>query len=447
MLSQFTNFIQQQALFEKKDRVLLAISGGVDSVVMCDLFAKAGYDFGIAHCNFSLRSNESDGDELFVKVLAEKYKVPFFTTRFNTTEYASEKGISKQMAARDLRYNWFEEIRTKNDYQYIAVAHHKTDNVETILINMLRGTGIAGLHGILPKNEKLVRPLLFATRDEVESYAGKENSTFRNDSSNDSDKYIRNKLRHQVLPVLREINNNIENTFLQNAHRIKGAEEIYNKAIEGIKNDISIKSEHILEIDIEKLKLQSSLPTLLFELLNPYGFNDLQIKNIITSLSGTSGKQFTSADFKLVKERNSLVINPLKSKDKNLDYLITEKQNILETKAFNLNILQNQYNTSFKIPIQKNIACFDAELLKFPLHLRRYKQGDYFYPLGMNGKKLLSDFFIDNKLSQSQKENTWVLTSDDEIIWILKKRIDNRFKLNEQTKRVCSIEIIDLQLH
>src|ERR1017187_10418267 len=235
MLHRLLDFIKKENLFLTKDKILVAVSGGIDSVVLCELFHQATIKFGIAHCNFKLRDKESDGDEIFVKALAKKYDVPFYSKSFDTALYSKENGISIQMAARDLRYSWFEEIRIKEKYQYIAVAHHQNDVVETVLMNLIKGTGIAGLHGILPKKDKIIRPLLFATREEIEAFAKENKLKFREDSSNQSDKYLRNKIRHQIIPVMKEINPSLESTFADNINRFKLAEALLNKRIDQIR--------------------------------------------------------------------------------------------------------------------------------------------------------------------------------------------------------------------
>lgn len=438
MLQHFKSFIQKEKLFSSGDKILLAVSGGIDSVVMCDLFNKSRFSFSIAHCNFKLREKESDKDVLFVKKLAQNYKVEFYTQNFETTNIANTEHISIQMAARALRYKWLEKIRKDYNYNFIATAHHKNDVIETVLINLIRGTGIAGLHGIAPKNNKVVRPILFATKNDINNYAQLNNLSFREDSSNKSTKYIRNKLRHNVIPVLKEINPNLEETFLNTVDRIKDIEIVLSQVFKDtIKNITEYKDEDII-FDIDKLKALHPAKLYLYEILCRYNFNGNDIENILNILNSQSGKQFFSSTHRLIKDRKKLIITEIKSL-KNITTKITEKQTDIENDFLKLKC-EKIKNQNFAIPVNPKIACLDLQKLKFPLVVRKWANGDVFYPLGMNHKKKLSDFFIDYKIPIHEKDKIQVLISDKTIAWVIGYRIDNRFKVTSKTQIIYHIE-------
>ena len=440
LLRQFRNYILKENLFEKKDKIILAVSGGIDSVAMCQLFYLARFQFAIAHCNFHLRGDESDEDSVFVKQLAEKYKVPFFITDFNTTEYARSQGISIEMAARDLRYNWFDELLKKQNYQYVAIAHQLDDSVETFFINLLRGTGIAGLHGIQPKQNKFIRPLLFITREELEHFIKKEKLEYRQDSTNQSTEIRRNFIRHKIIPLFKEMNPAFLQTMQENMERLKETESIFRKIISHEIPLLVDKKNDKIHIPIEKLKQRESSKIFLFEILTTYGFNSSAIEDIAKSLNDISGKQFFSPSHRLVRDRKYLIITPLQSAEKNGTLLIDSTIQSVETPV-KLSISQSK-NSKHQISKNNNIASLDFDKLKFPLEIRRWRKGDFFYPFGMNGKKKLSDFFIDNKFSILEKENAWLLCSENKIVWLIGHRIDNRFRITHQTKKVYKIELL-----
>lgn len=448
VLLTFLNDIKKENLFNPKDRILLAVSGGIDSVVMCDLFFKSGLQFGIAHCNFQLRGEESNKDKEFVEALATSYKVPFYTTLFKTNAYAKKNKLSVQMAARELRYNWFEEIRQQYNYNYITTAHHLDDSIETLFINLIRGTGISGLHGILPKQGKIIRPMLFATKKEIQIYAQKYKLNYREDSSNISDKYTRNKIRHHIIPVLKELNPNFEKTAGETIRHVYEVESVYRNEIEKKRNTIVKSEKEGATISIRSLKKLFPLNTYLYEFLRPYQFNTSTIEEIITGLDGESGKQFFSTTHRLIKDRETLIIQKLASEKtkKVSEFKISKEQTELLADNSKLKFqtlsIANYQPDNYRISTENSIAILDFEKLQFPLEVRKWRKGDIFYPLGMKGKKKLSDFFIDNKLSLYQKENTWLITSAGKIIWVTGLRIDDRFKVTSQTLKIYKIEMV-----
>jgi tRNA(Ile)-lysidine synthase len=439
MLNAFTKYIQQEKLFSAKDKILLAVSGGIDSVVLCEMFHKAGFKFGIAHCNFGLRADESDGDEAFVEALAEKYDVSFHATAFDTSAFAKKNKLSIQAAARELRYQWFENIRENFNYKFIATAHHSDDSIETFFINLIRGTGISGLHGILPKQGNIIRPMLFTNKEKITSFTKKSKLKYREDSSNASDKYVRNKLRHKIIPELKKINPSIESAIAQNIKHLRDVELIYKKAIESERKIINKENEDRKIIPISSLKKLKPLSPYLFEFLYPLGFNSSVIEKIILSLDNTSGKQFFSETHRLIKDRSELIIERIRETKEEL-ILISQDQKELRSAEFRLKFKAFKADQNKKIKMTAGTANLDYDKLFFPLEIRKWQKGDVFYPLGMKGKKKLSDLFIDKKLSLDQKENIRILTSEGKIVWVIGMRLDDRFKITDKTKKIYCVE-------
>lgn len=447
MLQSFKTFIQKENLFTFTEKVLLTVSGGIDSIVMCELFHQAGLKFGIAHCNFQLRKEESDADENFVEELAEKYNITFHSISFDTDVYAKKNKVSIQVAARELRYKWFEEIREQFGYAYIATAHHMDDSIETFFINLIRGTGISGLHGILPKQGKIIRPLLFTNKNKIEVFAKKNKLKHREDSSNASDKYVRNKIRHHIIPALKELNPDLENTINKDIERLRDVEMIYKKDIENKSSKIVKKGKNDIRISIKELKKLSPLNTYLYEFLKPFGFNSASIEEITSSLNGISGKQFFSPTHRLIKDREFLLIET-KIKNKESGQKIVEKKYSVKKNQKKISIddlkifFKSVSPKNHQLKVINSCANLDLDKLEFPLEIRKWKQGDFFYPFGMKGKKKLSDFFIDKKFSLHEKENTLLMTSNDNIVWVIGSRIDDRFKITEKTKKIYLAELV-----
>jgi len=445
MLKEFKAFIVAEKLISVKDRVLLAVSGGIDSVVMCDLFYRAGFTFDIAHCNFNLRGKESDEDEMFVENLAKKYKVAFHCKRFPTKKIAKEKKLSIQMAARELRYQWFDEIRRNENYQFIATAHHLDDQIETFFINLLRSTGIAGLHGILPCQKNLIRPLLFTYRENINAYARKHNLAFLEDSSNVETKYLRNKIRHEIIPIFREINQSFPQVLTETIRRMRETEMIFLDTIEKVRKEIFHEDKNGIHILMDDLKKLNPCNLYAFELLSQFGFNEAIITDICHLPDDVSGEKFYSQTHRLIRNRKELIITPIPGKKeariKNTLVSIREDQKEIR-RPIHLRFEKMTKLKDFIIEPSKETANLDLHKISFPLILRKWEKGDSFYPFGMNKKKKLSDFFIDRKLSLPAKENIWLLCSGSNILWVTGQRIDNRFRVTSHTKEVLMVRWI-----
>ncbi|KQR69887.1 tRNA lysidine(34) synthetase TilS [Pedobacter sp. Leaf176] len=437
-INRLQNFIAQHRLFNAGNKILLAVSGGKDSVLMAYLFKAFRIDIGIAHCNFNLRVDEAQRDEYFVKMLANSLDVPFYVTHFDTKKYAAENKISTQMAARDLRYNWFEEIRSTAGYDYIALAQHQNDALETMLINLVRGTGISGLHGILPKRGRLIRPLLFLNREEINQLVDDNKFDFVEDSSNLSSDYVRNKLRLNVIPHLRDINPNLENTFNDNIKRFAEIETFLKLQVKQIAEEIVVEKADAAYISLSKIRSLNPQKLLLFELLKRYGFTESVIEEIINSLDKQSGIKFFSTSHQATINREDLVISKL-------DFEIYSHKIIhLNDAVFDYNNYQFELAFSEEVKFERieQKIFVDKAVLQFPLVLRTWQNGDKFMPLGMNGFKKLSDFFIDEKVPLHLKTSIPILVNGNgEIIWITGMRQDNRYKLTNSTKKVAIFEL------
>lgn len=439
VLEQFLAFIKQHQLFEPTDRVLLAVSGGKDSVFMAQLFKLAGFNFSIAHCNFNLRGEESIRDEKFVASLATRLEVAFHVVQFDTLGFAEEQQISIQMAARQLRYNWFEEIRHLHSIQYIATAHHQNDAIETCLLNLVRGTGISGLHGILPKRGALIRPLLCLTRSSIDQYIESNGIEYVEDSSNQKVVYARNALRHEVVPVLKKINPSLEDTFLGNFKRFSQMERLLEAAVSQARQEILVHKEGNSYFPISKLKLLEPPSLLLFELLKPYGFSGSVVEEVLDSLDKPSGTQFYSKTHVAVIDRTELIVSKIEKLDNSFQEVLIEK-NISEVMFGNYK-LTIRYADSTSILSRSNQACVDAEKLIYPLCLRTRAQGDRFFPLGMENQKKLSDYFVSMKIPLNLKDKIPLLINGNgELIWVVGMRLDNRYKVETTTKKVVIFE-------
>lgn len=442
-IEHFLENIDNQKLFSPDQNILLTVSGGIDSMVMVSLFSKAKFNFGIAHCNFKLRGAESDEDAAFVKKTALNLDVEYFEKNFNTRETAFLKKQSIQVAARELRYAWFNQLISENNYDYFATAHQFDDQTETFFINLFRGTGISGLRGILPKNGKCIRPLLFASRNEIEEYAANNGIFYRNDSSNESDKYLRNRIRHQVIPAMENIYPDFRKGFVTTFKNLAGAEKILSQEIKDKSENLLKKNDFRINIDLKRLRLLDPLPDYLFEILKPFHFNFSTVEDICEALDQIAGKRFFSATHCLRGERDELVVTPLNAMEIEPEQEFTFAEIVSSINyPLNLSFDLTDNNVGFLIQNNPDVAQLDYEGLQFPLKIRRWKPGDAFIPLGMKGKKILSDFFINQKFSAEDKQKTWLLVSGDEIVWIIGHRISNKFKITEKTKTILIIRLV-----
>ncbi|XHR94647.1 tRNA lysidine(34) synthetase TilS [Mucilaginibacter sp. UC70_90] len=441
-VNQFVNFIEQNVLFTPAAKILAAVSGGIDSVLMVHLLKTAGYDFGIAHCNFQLRDDEALRDQAFCRNLATTLGVPFHTINFDTEQYAAENKISIQMAARDLRYQWFDTISQRSDYEVVALAHHQNDTIETILLNLTRGTGIAGLHGILPKNGKLVRPLLFLTRAEIQTIVTTEGLTFVEDSSNASAKYARNKIRLEVVPKLKELNPSLEKTFENNLLHFRELEQLLEIKLDELRQTLPQIHDGVTYLPIAKVKKLTPKRLLLFKLLDEYGFNETTIGDLIASLDKHPGRVFESGTHTLLLDRDNIILKP-KTTTQLAEVIINAADHEANFGVYKLNLLHDDSPLIIKDnPLAVSI---DANKLVYPLRMRCWHEGDHFFPLGMKGKKKLSDFFINQKVPLHQKEEIPVLVNGNgEIMWVGGYRPDERYKVSDNTKKVTIFELFKL---
>ncbi len=435
----FSKYIQQEQLIAAGQQVLLAVSGGVDSIVMADLFHMAGLPFAIAHCNFQLRGEESLRDEQFVTALAGRYNVAFHTIRFDTAAYMETQRVSVQVAARELRYHWLEEIRAAHSYAAIATAHHMQDNVETVLMNFSKGTGLAGLHGILPKQGLIIRPLLFAEKETLLFYAAERELAFAEDSSNITDKYTRNFFRHHVLPPIKEAYPGAVGHMAATIERVREAEQLYQEAVERHKKRLLEQRGNTFMVPVLKLQQTKPLATIAYELFRPFNCTPAQVSQVLELLESESGRYVSTPTHRIIRNRQWLLITPVTPQDASI-IVIEPEQSHIHTAGGHLKLRTLDKAAMGSIPSAAQIACLDGQHIRYPLLLRRWKQGDYFYPLGMTKKKKLSRFFIDQKLSLPQKENVWVLESAKRIVWVVGMRIDDRFKITDHTRKILCLE-------
>lgn len=439
MVNRFIQYVKEHNLFENNQTILLAVSGGIDSMILCDLFLKSNFKFAIAHCNFHLRGEESNRDERFVREYAQKNNIKIHVKEFDTYSYMKEKGKSMQVSAREMRYSWFNELLKEEGYSYIATGHHIDDSIETFFMNILRGTGIAGLHGILQKVNLVIHPLLFTGRAEIVNYQKENKLEFVEDSSNATTKYTRNKIRHELIPLVKEIAPNFDKIISKEIERFRETEVVFRSVINDAKTKLLEIENQTIKISIEKLKSYVPQKIFMYEILSDFGFNEATINSIEDALLETSGKQFYSETHRLVKDRDYLLI--VKNKPQNLNqYLIDESQtSVYSPIILHLEVLKDlQY---VKILKNKEVAMLDYDKLSFPLILRKWKKGDSFFPYGLKGEKKISEFYKNLKYSILDKENQWLLCSENDIIWVVGQRIDDRYKITKSTKTIFKIEL------
>jgi tRNA(Ile)-lysidine synthase len=468
LLSRFQQYIKQHNLFQPKDQLLLAVSGGVDSVVLVDLCAKSGYHFSIAHCNFQLRGEESEGDEAFVRSLGEKYNVEVLVKKFDTEEYAAENKLSIQEAARVLRYEWFEQLVVRQTppsdelserssssrptgtsdgvasthhsplITRLLTAHHADDNNETLLMNFFRGTGIHGLTGIPVSYGHIKRPLLSFTKQELLQYAAENKLEYREDSSNQSSKYTRNFFRNEIIPAIEKVYPQVKTNLTDNINRFIEIEQLYRLSTQSIIKKLCRLKGNEIHIPVKQL-MEYNNRALIYEIIHPYGFSEKQIDEVVKLAESESGKYIDSPSlyFRIIKHRHWFIISPAQSAE-SANIIIEEKDSELYFESGHLSC-KKIAASRVDLNSPANIALLDAKEISFPLLLRKWRTGDYFYPLGMRKKKKVARFLIDVKLSKSQKENVWVIESNKKIIWVAGHRIDDRFKITSSTKDVLQI--------
>lgn len=413
-------YIIEKELFGHNDRLIVALSGGADSVALLKILLSLGYNCVAAHCNFHLRGEESNRDEAFVRKLCAGVSVPLEVVHFQTADYAKSKGLSIEMAARELRYGWFDEIRHKHNAAYIAVAHHKDDSVETFLLNLSRGTGINGLKGIMPKNGFIVRPLLEVGREDIMEYLNLLGQDYVTDSTNLENVYTRNKIRLDIIPLFKQINPSFCDSVSETASRLADVAAIYKSAVLSSIKRVMVSSD---SVSIEKLLDEVSPQAVLFEWLSPLGFNSSQIKDIEKSLKSTSGKMFYSNEWILLRDRDTLLL----------------KKNGTNKNKLKLNVRTFSVDSDFRVPKCRDKAYLDADKLSGELKLRKWQSGDKFVPYGMKGFKKVRDFLRDRKFSMFEKENVMVVTSGEDIVWLVNERTDNRFCIDSNTKNVIEV--------
>lgn len=438
MLTRFKQNIEEKKLFAPSGRLLLAVSGGVDSVVLCELCRRVGFSFEIAHANFQLRGEESKGDERFVRGMAECYRVPLHVKHFDTAAYAEQNKLSVQVAARELRYAWFKELMVDGGLQFVLTAHHGDDNVETVLMNFFRGTGISGLRGMLDKHDNIVRPMLPFTKTEILAFAKENNLAWREDSSNASDKYSRNYFRNAVIPMVNKVFPEAESNLLNNIERFGDIDQLYRQSIDLHKKKLVEFRGNEAHIPLLKLKKANPLRTILFEIISEYHFTAHQLNDVVHLLDAEQGKFVQSRTHRIFVNRGWLIISPLHTVHATNILIEADLKQII----FADGILQLSEASAEHIHLSgsQEIAELDYRTIQFPLCLRRWKAGDYFYPLGMKKKKKVARFLIDQKISPSQKEKVWILESGKKICWVIGMRIDDRFKITPSTKQVLRIE-------
>ncbi len=435
MLQKIKSYIAEKRLLQNKAVLITGLSGGADSMALLDILTLLGYRCIAAHCNFHLRGEESEEDARFVKKWCKENDIELTSVDFDTRQYATDKRISIEMAARELRYAWFEMVRKQFNADAIAVAHQKDDSVETVLMNLIRGTGISGLSGIPPQNGKVVRPMLCVTRSEIENYLLEREIPFRTDSTNQEDIYTRNHIRLNVLPMLRKINPSVGEAIFRTAQNLAEVEEIYKKAVHAdaeavLKND---------RIDIEALKQTVSPLSVLFEILSPLGFHPAVIGDVKNGLDASPGKRFFSPTHRLIKDRAYLLLDKMDKPGcvSSIYFLDEVSQEI----SHPLSLTVKLTDVPPSIDKRNTLLYADAAKLQFPLKLRKWQAGDWFIPFGMKGKKKLSDFFTDHKFNLKEKEETWLLLSGEEVVWVVGHRADERFKITPATGRILQIEL------
>lgn len=439
MIDSFKQFIRKKELCTEGDKILVAVSGGIDSIVLLDLFFKAGFSVSIAHCNFLLRGEESDQDEKFVKTLAEKYHLPIFIKSFDTKKISKELKLSIQETARKLRYDWFEELAGKEKFARIAIAHQGDDQAETFFINLFRGSGVSGLKGMPVRRGEIIRPLLFARRKEIAKYAADQQLQFREDSSNFKDKYLRNRIRHKIIPEIDRLKENFRETLANSLEYLAEDDLLLKQYIEEKKKSVVQAGEKSVKILLSSILNLEPVRIWIYYLLKDYNFKRESTDQILISLiENQVGKIFSSPSHELLIDRKQLIII---KKSKNAGSI----SNLKEDFNIPLKLIPSVFDVKSGMKFSGNpaFAFFDFDKLRFPLLIRRWRKGDRFIPFGMKGSKLISDFLVDIKLNRFDKKNIFVMLSDNEIIWIIGHRISENYKVDNQTKKIYQVQLLE----
>ena len=418
----------------KTSKFLLACSGGIDSVVLAHLCANTNLDFELAHCNFNLRAEESSKDAEFVQDLANELNKKIHITNFDTIGYVGLNKVSVQIAARELRYEWFAKIQEENTIKYLVTAHHADDDLETFIINLSRGTGIDGLKGIPSNTSNIKRPLLKFSQEQIMIFSQTHKLEWREDQSNEDTKYLRNKIRHQIVPLLKELHPSFLDNFIKTQQYLEQTAAIAQNTIESVKENLFVPERGAIKISIEKLQSLQPLKGYIHGLFKSYGFTEWE--NVVDLLTAMSGKEIHSDSHRLLKDRAYLLLAPLQK-------VLQETFNILEDTSF----IKEPISIKIEVVVALTKASLhtlyvDKEKLKYPLTIRKWKKGDYFYPFGMHGKKKLAKFFKDEKIDVLSKEKQWLLCSENQIVWVIGKRADNRFKVNSETKNILKFDVV-----
>lgn len=438
IVNRIAQFIEKEELLISNSPVIVGLSGGADSVALLSILVRLGYRAIACHCNFQLRGEESSRDRNHAAAIAQSLDTPFEEATFDTTGYARDKGISIEMAARELRYQWFEQMRQRHNAQSIAVAHHRDDNAETLLLNLIRGTGLTGLTGMRPRNGYIIRPLLCVSRQEITAYLTAQKLSFVTDSTNLETLYTRNKIRLEIMPLLRQINPSVDDCLERTIGYLRESNQFYQAAIDEWKAKICTFERDCLYINTTLLQTSPAPETLLFETISPFGFNASQTHDIITGLKGfQSGKQYLSATHRIVANRQNLILRALQNTMDNDTIAMWHENETGEKNGLTLAYLPAE---NFIIPRTPDTACFDADKLSFPLTLRHWRKGDRFRPFGMSGQKKLSDYFNDQKYSLVEKDEALLLCDHEKIVWIVGKRASNDARITHETRRILLIQ-------
>lgn len=438
MLNLFIRYCENERLFTPESRVLLAVSGGIDSMVMARLFSEAGVVHGIAHCNFALRGSESDGDEQFVAGWASTAGIPFHSARFETESYAQTEGISLQMAARRLRYEWFDTLLDSEGYETVAVAHNRDDNAETFLINLLRGTGINGLTGMAPRTERVIRPLLFAGREQIEAFAAREGVGWREDSSNRELSYLRNRIRHKVIPEMERASGGARDAIANTMEHLAEAAVILNSHFDELRKELFTTEGESVTVPVNRLRVLTPAGIHIFGLFRPYGITPGQVTGIISLLSSPTGRWVTTATHRLLSDRGRIIITPATAEQVR-EQLFNTPEEMRRSNLFSeltITAPPEEVHSSSRLT-----AAFDLDSVTFPVTVRRWQPGDRLMPLGMKNMKKVSDLLTDLKVPVTEKEKVMLLLSGGKTMWVMGYRMDERFRIREDTSSMLKITL------